>query len=106
MKKVYLLALVMIFAAVIAGCKKGEEAPAASAANATQAVAAAPAASEPAAVVDELKPTQDELIREARNNFEPLPLKYQPTQNERKTPLKLHHQAPHLRSDVLSLNIL
>ena len=70
MKKVYFLALVMIFAAVIAGCKKGEEAPAASAANAPQAAAA----SEPSAVVDELKPTTDELIREARNNFEPIPL--------------------------------
>lgn len=74
MKKVYLLALVMIFAALIAGCKKGEEAPAVSTANAPQAAAAAPAASEPSAVVDELKPTTDELIREARNNFEPIPL--------------------------------
>lgn len=71
MKKVYLLASVMIFAAAIAGCKKGEEAPAAPAANAPQAVAAA---SEPVAVVDELKPTEDALILEARNNFEPIPL--------------------------------
>ena len=71
MKKVYLLASVMIFAAAIAGCKKGEEAPAAPAANAPQAVAVA---SEPAAVVDELKPTEDALILEARNNFEPIPL--------------------------------
>ena len=71
MKKVYLLASVMIFAAAIAGCKKGEEAPAAPAANAPQAVAPA---SEPAAVVDELKPTEDALILEARNNFEPIPL--------------------------------
>lgn len=65
MKKVYLLAVVMMFAAAFAGCKKGEEAPAAK----TEA-AKAPAAQ----VVDELKPTSDELIKEARENFSPIPL--------------------------------
>lgn len=75
MKKVYLLAIVMIFAAAIAGCKKGEEAPATPAANAPQAAApAAPATEQAAVVVDELKPTEDALILAARKNFEPIPL--------------------------------
>lgn len=77
MKKVYLLAVVTMIAAALAGCKKGEEAPVAQEAAKAPAVAAAPAAqAAPAApaLVDELKPTTDELILEARNNFEPIPL--------------------------------
>ena len=57
MKKVYLLAAVMIFAAAISGCKKGEEAPAAQSANAPKAVETAQASQTPQA--DVLKETQD-----------------------------------------------
>ena len=82
MKKVYILATVMIFAAAIAGCKKGEEAPAAPAANAPQA----------AVVVDELKPTEDALILKARKDFEPIPLNveegYKQLKNNNPTPEK------------------
>ena len=93
MKKVYLLATVMIFAAAIAGCKKGEEAPATPAANAPQAAApAAPATEQAAVVVDELKPTEDALILAARNNFEPIPLNveegYKQLKNNNPTPEK------------------
>ena len=93
MKKVYLLATVMIFAAAIAGCKKGEEAPAAPAANAPQAAApAAPATEQAAVVVDELKPTEDALIIAARKNFEPIPLNveegYKQLKNNNPTPEK------------------
>ena len=68
MKKVYLLAVVTMIATALAGCKKAEEAPVA------QEAAKAPAAQVAPALVDELKPTTDELILEARNNFEPIPL--------------------------------
>lgn len=76
MKKVYLLAVVMMLAAAFAGCKKGEEAPAAKteAAKAPVVAEAAPVAEAAAAPVDELKETTDELILEARQNFEPIPL--------------------------------
>lgn len=94
MKKVYLLISVMIFAAAITGCKKSENISAAPAANAPQTAVEAPKAVEPApsAVVDELKPTQDELIIEARTNFEPIPLNveegYKLLKNNTPTPEK------------------
>ncbi len=78
MKKVYFLVLVMIFAAAVTGCKKSEQ---------------APAAAEQAAVVDELKPTEDALILAARENFEPIPLNveegYKQLKNNTPTPEKL-----------------
>lgn len=51
MKKVYLLAVVMTITAILAGCNKGEQQQDGS-----------------------LKETKDELILEARSNFEPIPL--------------------------------
>ncbi|MCI6475473.1 MAG: cytochrome-c peroxidase [Mucispirillum sp.] len=91
MKKVYLLAAVMIFAAAISGCKKGEEAPAAQSANAPKAVETAQASQAPQA--DVLKETQDELINEARTNFQPIPLDvkegYKQLKNNTPTPEKL-----------------
>ena len=51
MKKIYLLAVVMTITAILAGCNKGEQQQDGS-----------------------LKETKDELILEARSNFEPIPL--------------------------------
>ena len=51
MKKVYLLAVIMTITAILAGCNKGEQQQDGS-----------------------LKETKDELILEARSNFEPIPL--------------------------------
>ena len=51
MKKVYLLAVIIMIAAAFAGCNKGEQQQDGS-----------------------LKETKDELILEARSNFEPIPL--------------------------------
>ncbi|HIZ88929.1 MAG TPA: cytochrome-c peroxidase [Candidatus Mucispirillum faecigallinarum] len=81
----------MIFAAAISGCKKGEEAPAAQSANAPKAVETAQASQAPKA--DVLKETQDELINEARTNFQPIPLDvkegYKQLKNNNPTPEKL-----------------
>ena len=51
MKKIYLLAVVMTITAILAGCNKGEQ-----------------------QLDGSLKETKDELILEARSNFEPIPL--------------------------------
>lgn len=81
MKKVYLLAVVMMIAAAFAGCKKGEEAPAATTEAAKAPAVAAPVAeaapapaAAPVAQSDELKETTDQLIIDARAEFSPIPL--------------------------------
>ncbi len=71
MKRIYVLLAVMVAAVALVGCKKAEDGK-----TATDNTSAKPAveSTEKAASSDVLAETQDELILEARNNFEPIPL--------------------------------
>ncbi len=63
MKKMYVLAILLIVAVAFVGCKPVK-----------QAETPKPAATEEVVAVDELKATDDQLILKARGEFEPIPL--------------------------------